>query len=180
MTLSRDDQRLLLGVARAAIEAHLAERPEPDHAASAALRERCGAFVTLKRRQDGELRGCVGYVEPILPLGETVARAAVAAAVRDGRFEAVTVAELPGLSVEISALGPTRRVQAEEVDVGAHGLLIRCAGATGVLLPHVAIEQGWDQPTFLAQICRKAGLPSDAWKRRDAELHVFTSTVFGD
>jgi AmmeMemoRadiSam system protein A len=180
MTLSREDQRLLLELARAAIECHLAQRPPPDHAARAALDEPCGAFVTLKKRPAGELRGCVGYVEPILPLGETVSRAAVAAAMRDGRFAGVTAAELPQLTVEISALGPTRRVAAEEVEVGTHGLMIRCAGAGGVLLPHVAVEQGWDRDAFLVQICRKAGLPNDAWKRPDAQLFAFTALVFGE
>ena len=180
MTLSRDDQRLLLDLARSAIEAHLAERPAPERAPSPALQQRCGAFVTLSRREDGELRGCVGYVEPILPLAETVARAAVAAAVHDGRFAPVTLAELPQLSLDISALSPTSRVRAEEIEVGTHGLMIHCAGRSGVLLPHVAVEQGWDRQEFLIHICRKAGLPSDAWKMPDADLLVFTALVFGE
>lgn len=180
MALSRDDQRVLLELARAAIEAHLAARPAPGHAPSPALQQRCGAFVTLRRHDDGGLRGCVGYVEPILPLAETVARAAVAAAVHDGRFPPVTGAELPLLNLHISALGPTRRVGAEEIEVGTHGLVIRCAGRSGVLLPQVAVEQGWDRWEFLSHTCRKAGLPSGAWKMPDAELVVFTATGFSE
>src|SRR4030095_7298172 len=88
--------------------------------------------------------------------------------------------ELPQLGLEISALGPTRRVEPEEIEVGTHGLVIRCSGRSGVLLPHVAVEQGWDRREFLSHTCRKAGLASDAWKMGDAELLVFTATVFSE
>jgi AmmeMemoRadiSam system protein A len=114
------------------------------------------------------------------PLAETVADMAVAAATEDGRFDPVAAAELPALSIEISALGPMREIRPEEVEVGVHGLMVRCGTRRGVLLPQVPVEHHWDRETFLAHTCRKAGLPSDAWRRPDCELLAFTATVFGE
>jgi AmmeMemoRadiSam system protein A len=136
--------------------------------------------VTLRRRDDGELRGCVGRMVSEDPLAETVAAMAVAAATEDGRFDPVTVAELPSLSIEISALGPMREIRPEDVEVGVHGLMVRCGGRRGVLLPQVPVEHHWDRETFLAHICRKAGLALDAWRRPDCELLAFTAAVFGE
>ena len=97
--------------------------------------------MTLHRR-DGELRGCVGLMRSDRPLLETVARMAVAAAIEDGRFDPVTEAELDGLTIEISALGPLEPIRPEEVEVGRHGLLIGYGGRRGVLLPQVPVEHG--------------------------------------
>lgn len=140
----------------------------------------CGAFVTLRRRSDHELRGCVGYVEATLPLAEAVAQAAVAAATADGRFEPVTLDELPGIVLDVSLLGPTFEVQASDVVVGRHGLVVQRGQRRGLLLPQVALEWGWDATTFLDQVCRKAGLPTKAWKEPDTKLLAFEAEVFGE
>jgi AmmeMemoRadiSam system protein A len=178
--LGPEDRRCLLGLARLAIVARLEGRTLPIPEGSSRLRERGAAFVTLRRRSDRELRGCVGYVEPLFPLVETVARAATAAAMADGRFDPVTEAEVSSLSIEISALGPTQLIRAEEVEIGTHGLIIRWAGRSGLLLPQVAVEHGWDLTVFLEQTSRKAGLPKDAWQQPEAELLRFTAQVFGE
>ncbi|MFI5006190.1 MAG: AMMECR1 domain-containing protein, partial [Solirubrobacterales bacterium] len=101
--LSEEDRRLLLRVAREALAAHFAGRTYRPSAAVGAVGEARGAFVSLHRRDDDDLRGCVGQIESAEPLVETVARMAVAAATHDGRFQAVTREELPELVVEISA-----------------------------------------------------------------------------
>ncbi|MBI3932456.1 MAG: AmmeMemoRadiSam system protein A [Acidobacteria bacterium] len=178
--LSLESRRILLALARRAIEARLARRPPPVEDLPPDLREPCGAFVTLKRRRDGDLRGCVGYVEPHFPLAESVARAAVAAATADGRFDPVTAGELAGLSLDVSVLGPVRPIAPEDIRVGVHGLMIRCRGHGGLLLPQVPVEHGWDRVAFLEHTCRKAGLPSGTWEDPDAELYGFTATVFGE
>jgi len=105
---------------------------------------------------------------------------AVAAATEDGRFEPVRPEELPGLTIEISALGPMRPIRAEEVEVGRHGLLISRGRRRGVLLPQVPLEYGWDRQAFLEHTCWKAGLPADAWRDPSAELLGFTATVFAE
>jgi AmmeMemoRadiSam system protein A len=143
--------------------------PSPE---DAGLRAPGAAFVTLTRA--GTLRGCIGYVQAVLPLAEAVAHCAASAATGDPRFAAVTAGELTDLRIEISVLSPLRAVtDPGEIQVGVHGLYISKEGCRGLLLPQVATEYGWDRGTFLRQTCMKAGLPQDAW-RRGAELQVFT------
>jgi AmmeMemoRadiSam system protein A len=178
--LSEEERRLLLRVAREALAAHFAGHPYRPPEAGGAVGEPRGAFVSLHRRDDDDLRGCVGQMESALPLVETVARMAVAAATHDGRFEAVTRDELPDLLVEISALGPMRAVTPEEVEVGRDGLVVSYADRRGVLLPQVPLEHGWDRETFLGKTCGKAGLPADTWRRPDVTLVAFTAEVFGE
>jgi AmmeMemoRadiSam system protein A len=172
--------RLLL-VARRVIERELGPVPlDPDGPSHPELQRHRGAFVTLERRRDGALRGCVGIPEPVYPLADAVARAAVGAAFRDPRFSPVTRGELPGLSVHVSVLSPLLPIASEEVTVGVHGLAVRRAGRSGLLLPQVAVSEGWDRETFLAHTCLKAGLAGDAWRARDCELLAFTAIVFGE
>jgi AmmeMemoRadiSam system protein A len=141
------------------------------------LAELRGAFTSLHLQ--GELRGCVGYVLATCPVYRAVAETARAAAFDDNRFPPVTKEEAPHLEIELSILSPAQPIRAEEVEVGRHGLLISWQGRRGLLLPQVPVERGWDRTTFLAQTCRKAGLPTDAWKK-GATVEAFTAEVFGD
>jgi AmmeMemoRadiSam system protein A len=171
----------LLQLARRAIEDCLrgeAYRAAPDLAPE--LLRNSGAFVTVRRRGDHELRGCIGFVEPIYPLHESVARAAAAAATEDRRFEPVTRAELPELELDISILGPPFPIQPGEVEVGRHGLIVERGPRRGLLLPQVPIEWGWDAPTFVEHTCRKAGLPMDAWRDPDTKLWAFEAEIFSE
>jgi uncharacterized protein len=168
----------LLDIARKAMTGWLRKREVPgERPESESLRNPGAAFVTLKHR--GRLRGCIGYTEADAPLYRTVQECAVAAATEDPRFPPVTDREAGEIRLEISVLSPLASVSPEEVSVGVHGLMIRKGGRRGLLLPQVATEQGWDRVTFLAQVCAKAGLPPDAWKR-GAELYSFTAEVFGE
>jgi len=143
--------------------------------ASEALRQPRGAFVTLTRR--GQLRGCIGYIQPIAPLAEAVATNARSAAVGDPRFAPVGEAELADLHIEISALTPLRKVDGpEEIVVGRHGILLAKGSAQAVFLPQVATEQGWDLATTLTHLARKAGLPADGWKS-GAEFTIFEAEI---
>lgn len=178
--LSEEERRLLLRVAREALVAHFAGLAYRPPAVGGAVAEPRGAFVSLHRRDDDDLRGCVGQIETAEPLIETVARMAVAAATHDGRFDAVTRDELSELVVEISALGPMRTVKPEQLEVGRDGLIVSYADRRGVLLPQVPVEHGWDRETFLAKTCGKAGLPADTWRRPDVKLRAFTAEVFGE
>jgi len=163
----------LLAIARRAIRERVRGLPESvPSPEEAGLRAPGAAFVTLTRA--GALRGCIGYVHAVLPLAETIAYCAASAAIGDPRFAPVTAIELPDLRVEISVLSPLRAVtDPGEIQVGVHGLYISKDGRRGLLLPQVATEYGWDRDTFLRQVCVKAGLPKDAW-RRGAEIQAFT------
>jgi len=174
------ERRSLLRAAREAIAAHLSGRKASLPPATGGLGAACGAFVTLRRLADEELRGCVGQMEASEPLLETVAEMAVAAATRDGRFAPVSASELDSLRIEISVLSALALIRPSEVEVGRHGLLLRCGDRRGVLLPQVPVEYGWDRQAFLAHTCEKAGLPADTWSRPGVELQGFTATVFGE
>lgn len=177
--LEAADREELLRIARAALEAALLALPGPAPTRRPSLHRPRGAFVSLHDAR-GELRGCVGLIRAQAPLHETVARMAVAAATADTRFPRVTGTEIHTLVIEISALGPLLRVRPEEVEVGRDGLLLRVGGRSGLLLPQVAVENGWAREEFLAKTAWKAGLPEDAWRREDAELFAFTAEVFGE
>jgi AmmeMemoRadiSam system protein A len=181
--LSAAARRHLLSLARRAIEGQLRGAPrmaEDLGELRAELEPLRGAFVTLTRRRDGELRGCVGVPEPLYRLDEAVAHAAVAAAVHDGRFDPVAASELPELSLHVSVLGELAPIDPHAVQVGVHGLVIRCGGRRGLLLPQVAAERGWDRERFLDEACRKAGLAAGAWRQGGCEILAFTAVVFSD
>ncbi len=141
------------------------------------LAQQRGAFTTL--HLEGRLRGCIGYVVAMKSLWETVIETAQAAAFEDPRFAPVSEMEAEHLQIEISVLSPMFPIKAEDVVVGTHGLLVTHHGRRGLLLPQVPLEWGWDRETFLAETCRKAGLPSDAWKH-GAAFEAFTAEVFAE
>ena len=137
-----------------------------------------GAFVSLHNR--GDLRGCIGHIEPNQMLGDVVARCAVAACSADPRFPPITHLELAEVDIEISLLGPLESIAGPaDVAVGRHGLVVEDGWQRGLLLPQVATEWNWDAETFLAQTCHKAGLPRDAWKH-GATLWRFEAEVFSE
>lgn len=136
------------------------------------------AFVTLKKK--GRLRGCIGHVIARVPLYKCVGDVARAAAVHDTRFTPVTPEELDELIFEISVLTAPKPVSPEEVEVGRDGLIISNAGRTGLLLPQVPVEWGWDREEFLEHTCRKAGLPRGCWKDPGTRLESFRAIVWGE
>ncbi len=174
---SAEERRQLLQLAHEVISASLEGRemdttPPSDH-----LAEARGAFTTLHLR--GELRGCVGYVMPVHPLYRTVAETAMAAAFHDTRFFPVTREEAAQLEIEISVLSLLKPIEADDIEIGKHGLVVTFGSRRGLLLPQVPLEYHWDVKTFLEQTCHKAGLPPDAWER-GATLESFTAEIFGD
>jgi AmmeMemoRadiSam system protein A len=172
------ERELLLRIAREAIAAHVGAFAAPVTDVAGVLARKGGAFVTLNLR--GALRGCIGHVSVDEPLGRVIPRCAVAACSGDPRFDPVTAAELPRLVLEISLLEPLEAItEAAEVEVGRHGLVVERGWHRGLLLPQVATDWGWDRETFLAETCRKAGLPRDAWKQ-GATLWRFEAEVFGE
>ncbi len=168
--LSDLDKRALLDLARETVAATArGERPPEPRNPGGPLREKGAAFITL--RIAGELRGCIGHVEAIEPLWESVRDMAQAAAERDSRFSPVRPDELPGLEIEISVLSPLSPIRPDGIRVGVHGLYVKRGDQSGLLLPQVAVEWGWDAPEFLRRTFEKGGLPPSA---PDARLYAFT------
>src|SRR5262249_33085078 len=128
----------------------------------------------------GELRGCIGHLEPDQLLPDQIVACAIAACSRDPRFPPVKSHELAELAIELSILGRREVVaSADEVEVGRHGLLIERGWKRGLLLPQVAAERKWNGRTFLEETCRKAGLPIDAWLD-GAVVWRFEAEVFSE
>lgn len=178
-----DDQRTrLLRIARQSIEAVFEGRRvdlEIDQLDDE-LKRPSGAFVTLNEKS-GDLRGCIGSIEPVAPLARAVASSAVNAAIRDPRFFPVRKEELPDLHIEISVMSPIVPVSdVEEIEVGRDGLIVSRGNRAGLLLPQVATDYGWDRDTFLRQTCIKAGLPPDCWRSSDCRIEKFSAEVFGE
>jgi len=175
--LAERDRFVLLQTAREAIGARLSRRPPRFPPVPPSLSAPCGAFVTLKVR--GELRGCIGHITACQPLVEAVKDVAVSSAFDDPRFPPLSPEEWPHVRIEISVLSPFELItDLQRVTVGVHGIMVRSGHRSGLLLPQVATEQGWDRETFLAHACRKAGLPSDAWRAPETRIEIFSATVF--
>jgi len=175
--LSREDQKELLRMAFVAISQFQKDKSIPDfNPVNPSLAIKKGAFVTLKK--EGLLRGCIGFIKPVLPLYQTVVQAALYAAFEDTRFPPLTAQELSLIEIEISVLSALERIDdPKKISVGKHGIYISKQNRTGLLLPQVAAGKGWSREYFLQQVCRKAGLPKNAWKA-DAEIFIFEATVF--
>ena len=180
-SLSQREKDELLKIARKSVETAVRDHKQYEASAAGfdALAQERGAFVTLK--EQGQLRGCIGYVAPVKPLSVTVRDVAMLAALRDTRFQPVSARELGALEYEISVLSPLRRVlDIKEIRVGQHGLIMKNGDIEGLLLPQVPVEEKWDRATFLEQTCNKAGLPRNCWQEADTDIFRFTALVFGE
>jgi len=178
--LSAEEKETLRQIAQAAIRSRCLKVPMTTEtpALTPKLEELRGAFVCLKEK-DGQLRGCIGMIEGRAPLHQTIRDMAVQAAFADPRFCPLEPGELDGLQLEISVLTPLERIQdVESIHIGTHGLCLRRGYQSGLLLPQVAVEQGWEREEFLQWTCRKAGLPAQAWKESETEIYVFSADIF--
>lgn len=179
--LTSNEKQLLLDLARQSIEARLENRSLDLDKADypGVLGEKRGAFVTLTI--DDNLRGCIGYIQAVKPLYETIAEMAVQAAFHDPRFPQLSKAEFKQIEIEISVLTPMIKVENPEQDivVGRDGLFIIKGHYSGLLLPQVPVEHNWNRNTFLDQTCLKAGLPPGTWKDSATEIYRFQADIFG-
>ncbi|MCG7844546.1 MAG: TIGR00296 family protein [Methanomassiliicoccales archaeon] len=148
------------------------------------FRQKSGAFVTLKTFPGEELRGCIGYPEPIFPLAEAILRSAQGAC-HDPRFPPLRPEELDQVVIEVSVLTPpeelkvdTRQAMPERIVIGRDGLIMERGFYRGLLLPQVPLEWGWDANTFLEQACIKAGMTPDMWLDRRTKVFTFQAEVF--
>ncbi|HOT07464.1 MAG: hypothetical protein A4E45_00711 [Methanosaeta sp. PtaB.Bin039] len=183
--LGKEEGRFAVEMARRSLTEYLKrrERIRPQGLPPVFSEER-GVFVTL--HLDGQLRGCIGYPYPVMPLGQAIVDSAVQAGTGDPRFSPVTLAELQDIEFEVTILtrpeimtGERSRL-AGSVQVGRHGLLVRRGPFSGLLLPQVASECGLDPEDFLCQTCLKAGLPVDAWLDRETEVQCFEAQIFSE
>jgi AmmeMemoRadiSam system protein B/AmmeMemoRadiSam system protein A len=176
--LNEEEKSILLDIAGTTIESKARDRKLPEFDISSdILKENRGAFVSLHKH--GRLRGCIGNIRGSRPLHITIQEMASAAAFNDPRFGPVTKDEINDLDIEISVLTPLVKIDdVKEIEVGKHGIYIEKGYHSGLLLPQVATEYGWDRTTFLEQTCNKAGLTKNAWKDKDAGIYIFSADIF--
>ena len=187
MPFTIEEGRAAVALARDTLEAHVKGNRLAPHRGLAIFNEKRGVFVTLNKEESGtrSLRGCIGYPEPIKPLGEAIEDVTVFAC-EDPRFPyAVVPEELGSIVVEVSILTlprdlivPRRRDIPSKIRLGIDGLIVSNAYASGLFLPQVATEFGLDSTEFLSQTCLKAGLPPDAWLDNDTKVQVFQAEIF--
>jgi len=142
-----------------------------------------GVFVTLNKAED--LRGCIGFPTPERKLYQSLVDAAIASATQDPRFPPVRYEELSDICFEVTVLTPPEEISVEntleyptKIRVGRDGLIVRWEFGTGLLLPQVPVEYGWNEEEFLNHTCEKAGAPQDCWKRKSTKILRFEGIVF--
>ena len=182
--LEEGEQRELLRIARTTVKEYLVSgRMPPGAPHKKSLVAPAAVFVTL--HAGDALRGCIGTTVENQPIYKAVQEMAVAAASRDPRFRPVKVEDLNELTIEISVLHERTTVASvADIEIGKHGLQVTTGGGDrphrGLLLPRVALEQGWDAETFLARTCEKAGLPATWWRGNESSFERFTAQVFDE
>lgn len=182
-SLTAAERQTLLSIAREAISARLDKRKPAavsETKLTPRLKEPLGAFVTITK--DGDLRGCIGRFTSSEPLWQVIGAMATEAAFSDPRFTSLTKAEFPLIHLEISVLGPMKKIQSvSEIKIGRHGIYLKQGYRSGTLLPQVAEERGWSVEQFLGYCARdKAGIGWDGWKNKDTEIFVYEAYVFGE
>jgi len=180
--LTTGEGEMAVRLARGAIEYTIIKKPKPALSLTPVFGHKRGVFVTITKA--GDLRGCIGFPYPVMPLGDAIEDAAVAAATGDPRFPPVRKEELASIRHEVTILtvpipvegDPEKRP--EKIEVGRHGLIVRGRGTSGLLLPQVATEYGWNSMTFLDHTCIKAGLLEGCWTQANVEVLTFEGQIF--
>jgi uncharacterized protein (TIGR00296 family) len=183
--ISLNEGAELIRLARTAVEKYLQEsviiKSDKD------VSDKAGIFVTLNyltTSKQEHLRGCIGFPVPEKKLHESVIEAAIAAATQDPRFPPVDRQELENIIFEISILTSPQEIKAKpadyknEIKLGRDGLILHSRFGSGLLLPQVPVELRWDIEEYLANICYKAGAPSNSWLDPTSKLYKFQAIVF--
>lgn len=177
-SFTKEEKDLMFSIARKSISTMLNEkkRISPDQSVMPeSLKNKYGAFVTLKIK--GTLRGCIGRFLSEDPLYEVIRQSAISSAFEDPRFSPLTKSEYDKTDIEITVLGPMKRIKdINEIVLGKHGIYIKKDFRSGTMLPQVATENNWTVEQFLGYTSRdKAGIGWDGWK--NAELYIYEGLV---
>jgi len=178
--LTKEEGKILLDIARQTVEKYVQEKKIPEFDIERKrLKEKEGVFVTIKKGD--RLRGCIGQiVSPGQPLWELARDMAISACSQDYRFEPISPKELGELNYEISVLSIPKEIDRwQDIKLGRHGVIIERGAKTGVFLPQVAEETGWNLEEFLSELCsQKAGLAPDAYKNDlKVKIKIFTAQI---
>ncbi|MGQ0638172.1 MAG: TIGR00296 family protein [Nitrososphaerota archaeon] len=185
MSLSDSDGEILVKTARSAVTEYLMTKKKIvlQEDFKSRFSYNSGVFITLNKAND--LRGCIGFPTPEKKLYQSLVDASIASATEDPRFPPLKYEELNDISFEITILTPSIEVKVEntldypsKIKVGRDGLIVKWEFGSGLLLPQVPIEWGWNEEEFLNHACEKAGAPHDCWKRKETKILRFEGIVF--
>ncbi len=185
MNLSNYDGEILVRTARAAVIEYLktGKKIILQEDFKSKFSYNSGVFVTLNKEEN--LRGCIGFPTPVKKLYQSLVDAAIASATEDPRFPPLQYQELDDISFEVTILTPPEEVRVtnpheylSKIKVGRDGLIVKWEFGSGLLLPQVPIEYGWNEEEFLNHTCEKAGAPPDCWKRKSTMILRFEGIVF--
>ncbi len=180
--LSKEEREYLLKIAREAIKAKLEGREyKPPKPPTRRLLNKQGVFVTIKER--GDLRGCIGFIQPVASIVDSVVENAINAAFNDPRFPPLSKEEFDKITIEISVLSPLEEIPKEKfIDVLTpfkHGVVIEKGWHRATFLPQV-----WEElpnvEEFMAHLCMKAMLPPDEWKKSGMRFYIYTVEEFSE
>ena len=178
--LNQQEQEVALRLARQTLENSFSPSKviDEEYLGYPIFKEKRGVFVTLHK--DKELRGCIGLIEPPeIPLYEAIQQMALSAAFNDSRFSPLIKEELNKVEIEISVLTVPKKSTIDEIELGKHGVIIKSGSKSGVFLPQVAGETGWNKEQFLSELCsQKAGLDPKCYLDPKVDIKTFEAQVF--
>lgn len=185
MNVSDEDGQILVKTARLVVTEYLKEgkKVELSKEIKSKFSYKSGVFVTLDKKEN--LRGCIGFPMPDGILHQSLIDAAIASSTEDPRFSPVRLEELNEITFEVTILTPPVEIKVKDtseypkmVKVGRDGLIMRWEFGSGLLLPQVPIEYGWNSEEFLGHACEKAGAPFNYWKQKSVKILKFEGIVF--
>ncbi len=184
---SIEDGKFAVKTAREYVKAAISNQDFTPKEVPEIFNNKSGVFVTLNTFPKHDLRGCIGYIEPIFPLIEALGKASKSAALDDPRFPPVRETELESLVIEVSLLTPPELIHvkkpkhyAKEIKIGRDGLIVERGYRKGLLLPQVPIEWKWKVDEFLSHTCMKAGLLPDSWLEQGTMIYKFSAEIFSE
>ncbi len=183
--LSDSDGEKLVKTARAVVTEFLKTKNKMklDKDFEESFSSNAGVFVTINHQSN--LRGCIGYPLPDKKLYNALEETAISAATEDPRFPSVAFEELDQITFEVTVLTPPQEIEVldpleypSKIKVGRDGLIVKSGFNSGLLLPQVPKEYGWNEEEFLGHTCEKAGLSKEQWKKKDTKILKFEGIVF--
>ncbi len=185
MEYDDEDGIFAVRTARRVVEEYLERRKIPEIKFPEKFNKKSGVFTTISTYPQHNLRGCIGFPEPIFPLKKALVESALSAAFQDPRFPPLRRDEVDKVVFEVSLLTPPKELRVKNrkdllnhIKIGKHGLIVERGFYKGLLLPQVPVEWNWDVEEFLSQTCWKAGLPMDCWLDESTRIYAFSAEIF--
>jgi len=185
--LTLEEGKSLIKLARSTVEKYFNEKFILEKTEKKKLNEKRGVFVTIETFPEKNLRGCIGFLLPAIPLFEAVQKAAISSALEDPRFPPMEKEELKKIVFEISVLTKPELIRvksskeySKKIEIGKDGLIMQNGPFSGLLLPQVPVEWNWSPEEFLENLCLKACLTPDYIHDKNTKIWKFQAQIFSE